>query len=297
MKRLRRDLIVHSDGGKVELVDTLLERVIAVPTELSALPEPGGVIADLALARWLASELLDESSVIDGIRTAGWAARARRTVRVPDLDEAAGSWHLAAELPQWVTPVWRQPERWRRLAEQRAAGTRLLRLDGFVEREVALQWRDVVRGAALQPCQNPYATGLWDQNTPVLPQWRAALTSGSLQALLGAAAGVKLPSTIQINAWNLSPGDQMALHADGTRYAATVSLGLSEAWAAHKGGAIAFGWPTADGLAIQERWLPHTGDVLLFAVEATLWHAVERVNAAERMTLTGQYVLGAGVGS
>lgn len=293
MAILRRDLIIHHVDGAVELVDTLLERALQVPDQLGALPAPGEGVADQKLAHWLDQRMLCESPAIDGIRRAGWAARARRVVHKPQLGATAGDWLLATTLPDWVTPAWREPERWRRLAEQRAAGTRLLRLDGFLTPDAAGYFRQVVVDAATDRCNNPYAQAWWQQNSVVLPEWREALTAGPLHTLLAACCGVELPSHIQMNAWRLAVGDKMALHADGTRYAATVSLGLSQDWTATKGGAIAFGWPTADGLSVQERWLPHAGDVLLFAVEATLWHAVEEVCHPDRITLTGQYLLDA----
>ncbi len=294
--RLRRDLIVHAstdgDATTVELVDTLLERVVPVPPALGVLPEPGGT-AQGALADWLTTQLLSEGPAVDGIRAAGWAARARRTVHQPRLAPVDGPWELARELPAWVSEGWRRPERWRRLAEQRAAGTRLLRMPELIAEGTATAWAAHVRADAADRCDNPYAQGWWRQDTTTPEPWRRALLGGPLHTLLSAACGVVLPSEIQLNAWRLHAGDRMALHADGTRYAATVSLGLSAGWRAADGGAIAFGWPTADGLSVQERWLPHLGDALLFAVEATLWHAVEPVQAGERLTLTGQYLLDA----
>ncbi len=294
MTTLRRDLIIHRTPDAVELVDTLLERAVPLPASLGPLPEPGAAVHDSALASWLSEHLLAESPAIDGIREAGWAARARRVVHRPEFGETAGNWGLARTLPPWVSLAWHEPERWRRLAEQRAAGTRLLRLEGFLTLEAAADFRATVVATATERCENPYASAWWQRDTDAAPSWRAALTQGGLRELLGACCGVVLPSAIQMNAWRLDRGDHMALHSDGTRYAATVSLGLSEAWTAAKGGAIAFGWPTADGLAVQERWLPHAGDLLLFAVEATLWHAVEEVRHPGRVTLTGQYLLDAG---
>ncbi len=292
MKRLRRDVIVHrpAEGG-VEIVDTLLERAHRVPEGLGNPPEPGAAVTDVRLAAWLEAELLTESPVIDQLRLAGWAARARRTVRRPTLTEAPGPWHRAPELPDWIASAWRAPERWRRLGEARAAGQRLLRLEGLLTHEVATRWRDVASCAATTRCDNAYASGYWDQDTAALPDWRDALTAGPLHDLLGAALGLALPAAVQLNAWRLGSGDRMAMHSDGTRYAATVSLGLCPDWRAVDGGAIAFGWPTEAGLEVRERWLPQLGDALAFAVEAMLWHAVEPVACHERVTLTAQYLV------
>lgn len=295
--RLRRDLIVHSpdDGGPVEIVDTLLERVVVLPADLPPLPAPGeaatGPAEDVAtLAAWMHGELLAEGAIIDELRRAGWAARARRTVHAPALPGVDGPWALATTLPAWIATAWREPEPWRRLAEQRAAGTRLLRLPGLLQPQAAEELRAAVLDAATTRCDNPYARGLWDQDTAIVPWFRAAMHDGPLHTLLGAALAIALPARAQWNAWHLRRGDAMALHSDGTRYVATVSVGLSQGWRASDGGAIAFGTPGPDGLRVEERWLPHLGDVLAFAVEATLWHAVEQVHGGERITLTGQFL-------
>ncbi|MCB9740675.1 MAG: 2OG-Fe(II) oxygenase [Deltaproteobacteria bacterium] len=296
--RLRRDLIVvqAEAGGPVEIADTLLERVLPVPEALGPLPEPGAEASDPALVAWLQANLLAEGPMADELRQSCWAARARRTVHLPTLEQAPGPWQLAPNLPPWVAPQWREPERWRRLAEERAAGCVLLRLPGLLTTEAARELRETVEAAATTRCENPYAAGFWDQDTQIAPEFRAelhgaGLHGGGLHALLSAALGVALPGRAQWNAWRLLPGDAMALHADGTRYAATVSVGLSEGWRAIDGGAIAFGTPDASGLVVRERWLPQLGDVLAFVVGATGWHAVEEVRSGVRCTLTGQYLL------
>lgn len=66
----------------------------------------------------------------------------------------------------------------------------------------------------------------------------------------------------------------------------------ADAARAGDGGAIAFSTPGVDGLRVEERWLPHLGDVLAFAVEATLWRAIELVHGGDRLTLTGQDLAG-----
>lgn len=296
--RLRRDVIVVRAelGGPIEVADTLLERVLLLPEALEPLPAPGAETDDPALAAWLQANLLAEGPMADELRQSCWAARARRTVHLPSLEQAPGPWELASKLPPWVASQWREPERWRRLAEERAAGCVLLRMPGLLTREAARELREAVEAAATTRCENPYAAGFWDQDTQIAPEFRAALhgvgpDGGGLHALLSAALGVALPHRAQWNAWRLLPGDAMALHADGTRYAATVSVGLSEGWRAVDGGAIAFGTPDAQGLRVRERWLPQLGDVLAFVVGATGWHAVEQVRSGVRFTLTGQYLL------
>jgi hypothetical protein len=293
--RLRRDLIVvgPEPDGRIEIADTLLERVLQLPDGLGPLPAPGADATDPALATWLAANLLAEGPLADELRQRCWAARTRRTVHLPSLDEAPGPWALAASLPSWVAPAWREAERWRRLGEERAAGCRLLRLPGLLTPEAARALAAAVEAAAATRCDNAYSSGYWDKDTQIAPEFRAELHGGGLHALLSAALGVVLPGRAQWNAWRLLAGDAMALHADGTRYAATVSLGLCEGWRASDGGAIAFGTPDVSGLVVRERWLPQAGDVLAFVAGATDWHAVEAVRAGVRLTLTGQYLASA----
>ena len=84
----------------------------------------------------------------------------------------------------------------------------------------------------------------------------------------------------------------MPVHADGRRYHGTVSLGLSEGWTAAHGGAIAFGAPTVGRFEVRQRWLPHAGDLLLFAPNRTSWHAVEPVVKGPRLSVTAWWTGG-----
>ena len=84
----------------------------------------------------------------------------------------------------------------------------------------------------------------------------------------------------------LDPGDGMPVHADGRRYHGTVSLGLCDRWRAAQGGAIAMGAPVSGRFEVHRRWLPHLGDLLLFAPTRTSWHAVEPVVAGRRLSVT-----------
>src|SRR2546430_2110049 len=108
-----------------------------------------------------------------------------------------------------------------------------------------------------------------------LPEWRALMRA--TRRLFGSVLGLPLPDKLFINAWRLGRGDSMSVHPDGRLYCGTLSLGLCRGWTAADGGAIAIGEPTKTGFLVRERWLPHLGDVLLFAPGADTWHAVEPV--------------------
>ncbi len=115
---------------------------------------------------------------------------------------------------------------------------------------------------------------------------RAALSEPALRAALGAALARDLTGALHLNAWRLGPGERMGVHPDGAGYAGTVVVGLAVGWCAADGGAIAFGVPGPEGLGVNQRWLPHAGDVLVFAPGPDTWHCVEPARR-ERYTLSG----------
>lgn len=192
------------------------------------------------------------------------------------------AWEVARSLPDWISPHWRSPERWRRLAEARLAGQQLLRLDGFMTQAGASALLNKVKALPLERQDNTYLRGLYYQVTEsklktLLPDF----ANGVVRQLLSATLNKPLPSSLFLRAFQLNEGDLIAEHVDGEHYAATFSIGLCEHWTAANGGAIAFG---------EQRWLPHLGDVLVFVTSRALSHRVEPVMFGERFTLTGQYV-------
>ena len=210
----------------------------------------------------------------------------------PDVDAVTGRWDLAENLPDWVSPTWRQPERWRRLAEDRAAGRPLLRLDGFMALDHARALRDDAAALDFEHQDSLYAKGGCHNiaRDETLGDYLAPFRSGPLCTLMGDVMGESLPERIFARVWKLQEGDGMAVHNDGIHYVTTFTIGLSEGWRARDGGHITFGLPTASGLEVTERWLPHLGDMQLFRPSGTAWHAVETVRQGTRYTLTGHYV-------
>src|SRR5262249_48778780 len=143
---LRRELLLHprEDGG-VDVLDLVLERVVALaPEEARALDAP-----DAALAAKLQSLVLLEGAVADSLREAAGAGRAAADW-VAELD-----WELARSLPSPIATAWREPERMRRLAQERAAGRRYLRLDGFIEPEAAHALADAAAALAYDRMDSP----------------------------------------------------------------------------------------------------------------------------------------------
>jgi hypothetical protein len=112
-----------------------------------------------------------------------------------------------------------------------------------------------------------------------LVEWQSFLAAPTTRAILGGVLGVELPENITGKVWRLRRDDYFAVHPDGRLYRGTISLGLCDGWSAADGGAIAFGEPRASGLEVRERWLPHAGDVCLFAPDRTTYHAVEPVRS------------------
>jgi hypothetical protein len=233
--------------------------------------------------------MLLEGPAAETIRETAWSARARRRPEPFAAGEVSGDWK--GPLPEIVAAAWRDPERWRRLAEDRAAGRRYLCLPGFLTEEAAA--RLAAQAAALSYAR--MTTDIVNAERHLLgdgelPEWRALMLA--TRSLFGSVLGVPLPEKLFINAWRLGRDDSMAVHPDGRLYCGTLSLGLSDGWTAADGGAIAFGEPTRNGFAVRERWLPHLGDALLFAPAADTWHCVEPVRSPKtRYSLTGWWTV------
>jgi hypothetical protein len=276
--RFRRE-----DGG-LDLLDLLFDRLIPLTVEESAALEAG------ALPPRLATLFLVESESVESMRRAAWASRARAR---PAAATAAAlgpvDWQEARALPPLVADAWRDPERLRRLAEERAAGRRYLALPGFLAPEAAAR---LASAAAALPYVRMDSQLVHAERRLLdgdeLGQWRALLLLPSLRRLFGAVLGAELPPTLVANSWRLGAGDYFAVHPDGRLYRGTISLGLCHGWTAADGGALAFGEPTAAGLVVHERWLPHAGDVCLFAPDRATFHAVEPVRSTRtRLSVTG----------
>ena len=285
--KLRAELLrFRRDDGGVDLLDLLFERLVSLSADdARALDEESPEL----MAR-LEKQFLLEGPVAEAMRQAAWSSRARARPReAPAPAVAVIDWEEARALPEMIAPAWREPERLRRLAEERAAGRRYLPLPGFLDGAAAARLAEAAGVLAFSPMQ----TDLVHATRHLLAghelaEWRALMESPALKRLFGAVLGVELPERLFINAWRLQRGDFFAVHPDGRLYRGTLSLGLSTGWTAADGGAIAFGDPTAAGFSVRERWLPHLGDALLFAPSADTWHAVEPVLSDRvRLSLTG----------
>ncbi|HRE91345.1 MAG TPA: hypothetical protein PK095_19670, partial [Myxococcota bacterium] len=128
--QLRRDILIiettadtaHGSLPQLDLVDLIRERI----TTLDPDEDPSIELdAELLKMRLEDAELLEDESS-DAIRRSAWAGRKVRSVaafssRTAPVD---GPWHLAPTLPAFIADTWREPERWRRLSEDHAAGTR-----------------------------------------------------------------------------------------------------------------------------------------------------------------------------
>ena len=269
MSALRAELLrfAREDGG-VDLYDPLLERLIHLA--------PGEEPVD---------PLLFEGPLADRLRAQIHARFARPW---PATHPAEGGPIAALDavprLHPQIAPAWRQPEPWRCLIEEGRAGGSLLRLPRLLRDEAVLALIHALDGlpwqrldtAAVRACRAPLPCPAW--------------IDAPFRALCGAALGRSLPTGFLSQAWRMEPGDGLAVHPDGARYAGTLVIGLSAGWTAAMGGALTFGEPTLEGLTAPQRWLPQAGDALLFAPHATSFHAVEPVRAGRRLTVTGWWV-------
>jgi hypothetical protein len=294
--QLRPDILRIETSTGLDLVDLIRERITTLDEdEARALGLDPADDLDAELLR----DRLDEAELLEGhdaeaLRQSAWAGRKVRRVRPSDglPHPVVGDWSLATHLPDAFSPTWRTPERWRRLAEDHAAGQRYLLLPDLLTHAAAMAIRDEV--LALSPTR--LSTDLVQADRHLLgpddvPTWLDLLQGPTLRSLIAAVLAREIPSGLVVNAWRLLRGDTMGVHPDGRFYAATMSLGLCEDWAASMGGAIAFGVPRPTGLEVRQRWLPHLGDACLFSPDGATWHAVEPVTTDRpRHSLTGWWV-------
>lgn len=240
---LRPELLLRETDEGVEVLDPLTDQRVSVSaSDLGAERVPA----------WLLEGVLAEH-----LRAQAWAGRTQPPGE--RLVDRAGPWEQARDLPVEVEARWREPEVWRRLAQSCAAGAWRLELAGFT------RWQPEV--SAFQRLE----TDLVDADRA---RGGAELFEHPVvRRLFGAVLGLDLSGPVESNRWRMKPGDSIRAHRVGRRYAATFSLGLSRDWCASDGGAIAFGDPV-DG-RVEHRWLPHAGDLLVFAGGPHTWHWVE----------------------
>jgi len=249
---LRRELLIREDGQGVSILDPLTDRTWVYSVE------------ELASER--VDPVLLEGPVSEVLRAQVWARNSRPSAPVFEVEDF--DWGVVSELPSEVSV--RDPEVWRRLAEQRLAGDWILRVPGFTE------WT---------PDQGDEER----LDTELVHAWRvraeAPLFSDPVvRQVCGAVLGIRLEGPVECNRWRMQAGDGILSHRVGRRYAATFTLGLNRGWTAADGGAIAFGDPSTG--VVTDRWLPHAGDLCLFAGGEHSWHWVEAPRR-ERHTLTG----------
>jgi hypothetical protein len=296
LSRLRPDILRIPHDGGLDLVDLIRERIThldAIEAAALDLSPEDDLDADLLLMRLDESELL-EAPYGPALRESAWAGRKVRHIHPSDglSHPVDGPWSVALDLPPFFTDTWRDPERWRRLAEEHAAQHRYLRLPNLVLPEVARQIQSELSTLPFTRLE----TDLVHADRHLLgpsdvPTWLDLLASPPFRTLVGAVLARPIPEGLVVNGWRLHRGDRMGVHPDGRNYIATISLGLSESWSACDGGAIAFGTPRASGFEVRERFLPHLGDACLFAPDGATWHAVEPVKTDRtRLSLTGWWV-------
>lgn len=282
-------MIETRDDGGVDLLDPLFERLLHLePATVAALDEGDAIALSALDARHLRA-----CPEADRLRRAAWYARVRPEPVSPRL-EALDVRPLAAAVAAlgWAQ-AWQDAERWRRLIENGRAGGGALSLSGLIPPALASAAADQAAAMPLSPMVTSVVIGnrtVVDEHVGgALERVAQLFETPAARLAFGAALGRALARGVLLNAWALSPGQRMAVHPDGARYAATLVVGLNAEWTAADGGAIAFGEPGPEGLRVRSRWLPHRGDVLVFAPTADTWHAVEPP-VRTRWTLSGWWL-------
>ena len=284
-EKLRPEVLtLETAEGGLDLYDLLYDRVTTLDPEEAAALDRG----DEAILDRLSALVLLESDHAQTLRRQRYA-RHKADVhahRAPLIEET--DWSLAEGWPDFIASHWRQGEALRRLAEARAAGNQFIALPGFMKLRSARELAQAAASIAFERMDTPWVKasrhGLGEGT--LYTRWVQFLTREDTRALFGAILGRRLEAQIKGNVWRLETGDMMPVHTDGKHYQGTISLGLNEAWRASQGGAIARGAPEEGRFRVDTRWLPHLGDVLLFAPTYDSWHAVEPVLQGERLSIT-----------
>jgi hypothetical protein len=284
-RTLRREVLrVPTDDGGLDLFDLLYDRI----EHLSAADAQALDEGDPKVIAHLESLVLFEGEHSETLRRQRYARHhaevlVHRAIAIDTVD-----WSLAEGWPGLVSDLWRDPEHLRRLAEARAAGNVFLCLPGFLRREAAEALAKEASELTFERMETPWVQGdrLRLSADGALQAWTDLLRSKRTRSLFGGVLGRTLDVDLTGNVWRLNAGDRMPVHADGRRYQGTVSLGLSRGWTAAQGGAIAVGAPGEGRFEVNRRWLPHLGDLLLFAPNIDTWHAVEPVVHGTRYSVT-----------
>ena len=284
---LRKEILWH-DGkhGALELYDPLLQVVHVLTAEERAELEQGEEGWSERLRAKLDNNILLEGFGAQIIRNQLWENRIMVRQNASPESFPEEDWSIAEQLPDVVQPQWRRAEVWRRLFESARAGNDIFVLDDLIERDALLAQVDQIQDFS------PYKSS-------VVEAHRAVLQKGLVVELMSHPVYIRLCQSILavplsehtwIQAWKLQKGEGFGLHADGTKYLGTLSIGCCEDWKASNGGAIAFGENIEGFWKSRFCWLPHFGSALLFRPRADLWHVVENVVLGTRYSITGWWV-------
>lgn len=280
---IRKELLIKEGvDGAISLLDPLMQNVLVLSPSESTLfrsqEYTDGLVAKLQGANMI------EGIGAQVLRDCIWNARSlSRIAPQPLLERIEADWEKASELPSFIQERWRKPRLWAALFQSMLAGNDILILEDLIEPDALL---DDIGRLSFSPCRNSLIQGN-----------RTAVSEGLVWSLMQhpifysfvySLLGLSDVSKYHfLNAWELHEGDFIGVHADGSRYQGTLSVGCTPNWKAQDGGAIAFGRPNSQGFDVFQRWLPQLGSALLFAPRADLWHVVETVQSGIRHTFTG----------
>lgn len=131
----RREVLCFpgADGG-LDLLDLLFDRVVRIAPEQAAAFAAG----DPDVRQHLARLQLFDSPEVEAFRAKALGARLAEPQPPPPAPPIGDvDWSEAERWPDMVARAWKDPERLRRLAEDRAGGRRYLMLRGFLEPDAA----------------------------------------------------------------------------------------------------------------------------------------------------------------
>ena len=215
-----------------------------------------------------------------------WSNRLMFRIQPDPIKYTAEDWHIATDLPDFLQPQWRKPERWRRLYEHVCAGNDIIVLDEFIDEDALI---------ASLPARDTYQLS----QSGVVTAYRSVMDSGLIHTLMQnpifrrlaqSLLHVPLQEHLWVQAWKLHKGEGFKVHSGGTKYVGALMIGCAEEWTAHKGGAYCFGINTEAGWNSHYRWLPHLGSALLFRPKANLWMGIEEVLQEPCVSITAWWL-------
>ena len=289
MGKLRNEVLMREyKEGCIEMYDPLLQKSVQLSVSESQMFLAGEDSWDATFIDKLDHNFMLEGMGVDAVRNHVWEHRTMFRIQPDPTSFPPIDWNIAQDLPDSIQEGWKSPERWRRLYELSCSGTDIFVLDELIQEDILMSYASQL-------------DSFEDYTSAVVNAKRQLLHDGMIvdlmhdevfRSLCQSLLHVPLLQSTWVQAWKLEKGEGFGVHADGSKYVGTLSIGCCPHWKASNGGAITFGHGGPHNWKGVSRWLPHLGSALLFRPRADLWHGVEDVQSKQRISITGWWLEG-----